>query len=155
VITKLYLAGASSELDRAKMWAQKLRDIDIMLTSTWVDVIGRVGTANPANATIEQLTAWTLRDLAEVAEANILWLLLPALGVNTVGAYIELGYAVGQRNYIVMSGPHRPIFTPALANQHFEADTDAYNFISKMSAQHARKHVDNHLVEHRSRTRES
>ena len=55
---------------------------DIMLTSTWVDVIGRVGAANPKDATIEQLTAWTLRDLAEVAEADNLWLLLPAIGTH-------------------------------------------------------------------------
>lgn len=154
MITKVYLAGASSELARAKMWAEKLRDADIMLTSTWVDVIGRVGAANPANATIEQLTAWTLRDLAEVAEADNLWLLLPAVGVHTVGAYIELGAAYVGGKHIVMSGAHRPIFTPVLAHEHYDADEDAFKYITERNKRLAASHVDDHLLVHRAKQRQ-
>ena len=146
MITKVYLAGASAELARAREWASKLRDADIMVTSTWVEVIGRVGAANPANATIEQLTKWVLRDLAEVSDSDVLWLLLPPLSIQTVGAWIELGTAQNEKKHIVMSGPHRPIFTPVLANAHFEADQAAFDYIQEHHRVMVRGEVEAHTI---------
>lgn len=132
MITKVYLAGASAELDRAKRNAQMLRDADIHVISTWVDVIGKVGAANPADATPEQLTKWTLRDLEEVREADVLWLQLPAAGINTIGAWIELGIAYTSQKMVLMSGIHRPIFTPVLADKHFNSDGEALRWLKRM-----------------------
>ena len=145
MITKVYLAGASAEIERARGWATKLRDADIMLTSTWVDVIGRVGAANPATASREQLTKWVLRDIAEVREANVLWLLLPAKEVSTVGAWIELGIATNDSTHIVMSGPHRPIFTPVLANAHFDDDQSAFDYIQAGHRRLVKEQVESYL----------
>lgn len=132
MITKVYLAGASAELDRAKRNAQMLRDADIHVISTWVDVIGKVGAANPADATAEQLTKWTLRDLEEVKEADVLWLQLPDAGINTIGAWIELGIAYASQKMVLMSGIHRPIFTPVLAHKHFNSDGEAFRWLKRM-----------------------
>jgi nucleoside 2-deoxyribosyltransferase len=124
MITKVYVAGSSKELARAQAVMAKLEEHDIHVMSTWPKVIGKVGAANPADATIEQLTKWTLRDLAEVEESDILALLLPAMDVPTVGAWVELGYAYARNKPIIASGPHRPIFTPVLVSVYCESDDD-------------------------------
>lgn len=144
MITKVYLAGASSEIERARFNAQRMRDADIHVMSTWVEVIGKAGSANPAHATPEQLTKWTLRDLEEVKTADVLWLQLPALDKHTVGAWIELGIAYSSNVIVLMSGPHRPIFTPVLAHKHFETDDEAFAWLKE---EHNRM-VDNRVREH-------
>ncbi len=141
MITKVYVAGASKEIDRAKSVIAKLEAHDIHVVSTWPKVITSVGAPNPADATEEQFVEWTARDLAEVDEAAILALLLPAKGVETVGAYIELGWAAKGQKTIIMSGPHRPIFTPAMADIYCEND-DA--LVDAIIARH-RARVDNYV----------
>lgn len=145
MITPIYLAGASAEIDRACKWAQALREADITVLSTWVEVIGKAGAANPTDATIEQLTKWTLRDEAEVKASELLWLLLPAKGVHTVGAYIELGIARATRKHIVMSGLHRPIFTPVLADMSFVTDEEAFEYIQSGHRMKVKMDVGNQL----------
>lgn len=122
MLTKVYVAGSSKELARAQAFMQKLDDNDIHVTSTWPKVIGKVGSANLADATLEQLTKWTLRDFAEIDDADILALLLPALDAPTVGAWIELGYAFARDKLIVGAGPHRRIFTPPMIPVVYETD---------------------------------
>lgn len=130
MITKVYVAGASKEIDRAKQAIASLEERSIVVTSSWPKVIGSVGAPNPTDATIEQYTEWALRDLSEVDEANYLLLLLPSKGVETVGAYVELGYSFkGRQQVIVTAGRHRPIFTPALSTIHFESDNEAIDWI--------------------------
>lgn len=145
MITKVYLAGASAEIERARANAQRLRDADIHVMSTWVDVIGKAGAANPHNATPEQLTKWTLRDLEEVREADVLWLQLPALTVSTVGAWIELGVAYAENKVVLMSGPHRPIFTPVLAYRHFDTDDEAFAWLKARHDDNVQIHIHHHL----------
>lgn len=146
MITTLYLAGASAEIDRARKWAQALRDADITVLSTWVEVIGKAGAANPADATPEQLTKWTLRDEAEVKGSELLWLLLPAKGIHTVGAYIELGIARASGKHIVTSGLHRPIFTPVLADVSFATDEEAFEYIQTGHRMKVKRAVDAQLM---------
>lgn len=146
MITKVYLAGASAEIERARANAQRLREADIHVMSTWIDVIGKVGAANPKDATPEQLTKWTLRDLEEVEQADVLWLQLPALTVQTVGAWIELGIAYKAHVTVLMSGPHRPIFTPVLAHKHFETDDEAFEWLQKRHRTMVEQNVEGHLA---------
>jgi hypothetical protein len=146
MITNIYLAGASSEIDRARNWVQRLRDAGIHVVSTWVDVIGKVGQSNPVDATIEQLTQWTLRDLAEVKASDLMWLLLPALDKHTVGAWVEMGYAHAARIPIVMSGPHRPIFTPVLAAMHFHDDESMFTEIVRRHNEETANHVERYIA---------
>lgn len=150
MITKVYLAGASAEIERARFNAQRMREADIHVMSTWVDVIGKVGAANPRDATPEQLTKWTLRDLEEVKAADVLWLQLPAVDVHTIGAWIELGIAYSEGVTVLMSGIHRPIFTPVLAHKHFATDEEAFAWIKWHHDNNVKLMVDEHLQKQRA-----
>lgn len=129
MITKVYVAGASAQIERAKAAIAALEAESIVVTSSWPKVITNVGAPNPAGATDEQYTEWALRDLGEVDEAEYLLLLIPPKGIETVGAYVELGYTFKAGKPIVTAGQHRPIFTPALSMVHFAEDRDALTWI--------------------------
>lgn len=129
MITKVYVAGASAQLERAKAAIVELERHSIVVTSSWPKVIGAVGAPNPRDATLAQYTEWSLRDLGEVDEADYLLLLLPPRGIETVGAYVELGYSFAKGKPIVTAGEHRPIFTPALSMIHFPEDAGALEWL--------------------------
>lgn len=102
---KVYVAGSSSELNRATRWSQALRDAGITVVSTWPEVISRVGSANPTDAPAHQRRSWAYTDLVvELGSADWLWLLAP-LETPGRGAYVELGCAFAARKNIVCSGP--------------------------------------------------
>jgi hypothetical protein len=141
---KVYVAGASSEMERAEQLMAALRAIGIDVVSTWPEVIRKVGAANPMTASREQRATWSAIDLDEVSRANVFWLLLPK-GRPTAGAYTEFGYAVmhgalaqqarelGVREvpdfyWIIASGEETSIFT-ALAD-HFATDEMALNALT-------------------------
>jgi hypothetical protein len=135
---KVYVAGASSEIERAEKWMAALHEAGIEVTSTWPEIIRKVGAANPMDASRNDRALWSAQDLAEVSDSNVFWFLLPE-GKPTAGAYTEFGYAVFMgaaaseaRNagipgaplfWIIVSGKETSIFT-ALAD-HFVSDEEA------------------------------
>jgi len=140
---KVYVAAASSEIERAEKWMTMLRAAGIKVVSTWPEVIRKVGEANPMNGAREERTYWAATDLAEVSTSEVFWFLLPD-GKPTMGAYTELGYAVAlgamsqeARNagiidapnyWLVCSGVETSIFT-ALAD-HFTTDEEAFRALT-------------------------
>lgn len=135
---RIYVAGASAEMARAKTVIAKLKEKGFTVVSTWTDVITKVGDANPMSASREDRAEWSTTDLMQVADAEVLWLLLPPKGTETIGAYIELGFAMNiqmmmaqakaagmpaPERFIVTSGTERSIFT-ALTN-HYVTDDEA------------------------------
>jgi hypothetical protein len=136
---KIYVAGASSEIERAEKWMAALREAGVEVTSSWPEIIREVGAANPMEASREDRLLWSAQDLAEVSNSNVFWFLLPE-GKPTAGAYTEFGYAVFMgaaaseaRNagitgaplfWIIVSGEETSIFT-ALAD-HFGTDEQAF-----------------------------
>lgn len=145
---KVYIAGASSEIERAVKWRDKLREVGVDVVSTWPDVIKAIGVANPTDASVDEYKQWTWKDLDQVRDADVLWVLLPE--ANTVGAWIELGFMTclrampsmlreqagiddGNDRQIFMSGRHRPIFTPALADYHSLDDQGVFEYICKLA----------------------
>ena len=129
---KVYVAGASKEIIRAERWVRRLQDDGIIVMSTWTQVIRAVGKANPVDATPEQYKSWVQKDLDEVAASNVLWFLLPE--VDTVGAFVELGYAHAKGLYIVTSGQHRPIFTPGLTQFHSHYDQEIAEHLKELAS---------------------
>lgn len=135
---KVYVAGSSAEMERAEKQMAALRVAGIEVTSTWPEVIKKVGAANPMDASREDRAMWAATDLAEVASSDVFWLLLPN-GAPSAGAFTELGYAVmlgavarqarlaeveGVPDlWIICSGTEKSIFS-ALAH-HFATDDDA------------------------------
>lgn len=120
---KVYVAGASSEMARIKPWVEKLRAARIDVVSTWIDVIEKVGQANPPDAPHQQRRAWARQDLREVMSADVLWFFLPSKGHATCGAWTELGVAYcSPLCEVVTSGEHSSIFTGLADDPNYSDD---------------------------------
>lgn len=128
MLCKVYVAGASSEIDRVESVIAALEAGGVTITSTWTQQVRKHGAGNPNNLTEEDLVTLVSRDIEEVRASDFLLLLLPI--APTVGAWIELGLAQGinlgrqpdDRIMIHTAGIHRPIFTPVLSQCHFDSD---------------------------------
>lgn len=136
---RVYIAGASSEIERIELWSAALRKAGVLVVSTWPEVVRKVGSANPMTATRNERAGWANTDLNEIVEASVFWLLLPT-GKPTAGAYTELGFAILQsrmqhdaRNMgfpvipliTISSGKETSIFT-ALTHRHTATDDEAF-----------------------------
>lgn len=144
----IYVAAASSEIERAKAVMSSLRAIGFEVVSDWPEMIEAAkrehgdNAANPTNATDEQRLEWAMHDLHQVARARALWILLP-IDKPTIGAWVELGatvafsiveqtFAPNEANrYTISSGPNpkRTIFTAF--TDHYETDEAAFEFLAK------------------------
>lgn len=89
---RIYLAGSSAELDRCRLWDQRLRTAGIEVVSTWIANVLAVGEANPRDATREQRAAWAREDLEQIGHADHLWVLWPE---RLSAALIEFGFVLG------------------------------------------------------------
>ena len=140
MIKKIYVAGASSEIERAEKWMGRLREAGFEVTSTWPEVIRAQpnGEANPMTAPREQRAEWAAVDLEQVSQSSAFWLLLPT-EKPTIGAYWEVGFftaliaveiqmrAVGAKltmRYALCSGVEKSIFTTLI--DHFATDEEAF-----------------------------
>lgn len=144
---RIYVAGASSEIERAEQRMAALRAVSIEVTSTWPEVIRKVGAPNPMGATRDERMLWSMADLDQVSEADVFWFLLPE-GKPTAGAYTEFGYALmlggmaraaraagvigAPEFWILVSGTETSIFT-ALAD-HYATDSEALDAIQRRRA---------------------
>lgn len=126
-MTRVYVAGSSHELARARRWMDRLREEGFEITHDWVTEIENVGQANPPDATPQQRHDWAVNDLNRVADADILWLLAPAEGEGR-GAYAELGTAYTLGREIVVSGPTKQSIFCALGEE-FPDDEAAFAYI--------------------------
>jgi nucleoside 2-deoxyribosyltransferase len=116
----VYIAGSSTELDRMQKLAaaidthNQLNPLSrIEITGKWWDVIQARGEANPINAPFHERAAYASDDIAAVKEADFLLLLMPPVGVNSVGCYWEAGYADALDKEVLIAGDslERSIFT--------------------------------------------
>lgn len=127
---KIYVAGSSSELSRAKRMMQLLSAAGFDVVSTWPATIEAVGDANPREATTEQRLGWSRADVEQVRQADLLWLLVSAASVS-FGACFEFGIAHERSMHVVASGDTlRSIFT-SLADE-FADDMEAFAHICKV-----------------------
>lgn len=124
---KIYVAGASSEIERAEAMIVRLKSEGIDVTCTWTENIRKVGLGNPVNASHEQRRKWSEQDLVEVAHAQVLWFLLPRPPNATFGAWVELGFAFARNKRILLSGSSSNIFV-GLGNV-FIDDEEAFKAI--------------------------
>lgn len=115
---KVYIAGASSEIERAERVAAKLTAAGIEITSSWMANVRKVGAANPRDASRAQRRTWANGCLAEVAKSDVVLLLMPPAGTETIGAYWEAGFAIGDigqtgldRRIIISGGVKRSVFS--------------------------------------------
>ena len=119
---KLYVAGSSRELDRARAVVATLsRHFEIV--STWIAAVESAGAENPTDR------ATRLRCLDELDRADTLLLLVPREENHSHGAFFELGYAVATRKRTVASGlTGRSIFC-VQCEEEFESDRHAIDWL--------------------------
>ncbi len=124
----VYVAAASSDVDRAAAVMSRLRRHGISVTSTWPEVVAKFG-ANPMESPRAERYGWAKQDLAEIQMADVLWLLLPG-DKRTDGAHVEFGFAIATGKRLIVTGDERSIFT-AWADW-YPSETDAINAIMAM-----------------------
>lgn len=138
----VYVAGASSEIDRCEGFMKRLRVAGVTVVSTWPQVIRKVGAANPMGAPRQDRAGWAAGDLSELSAANVFCFLLPN-GKVSEGALVEYGYATcfaavareareagvsgAPKFQIMVVGKETSIFT-ALA-PHYATEDDAFDAI--------------------------
>jgi len=129
---RVYIAAASTaeEIARALHWRTELEEVGIEVVSTWTVVVGQTGAGNPREASTVDRGNWSRQDLSELIRADILWLLAPPAGMQTRGAWVELGYAYAESLLIVSSGDTRQSIFTALGSE-YETDEDAFDGIRK------------------------
>jgi hypothetical protein len=128
---RVYVAGASSELGRAKQAMRAVRRVigDDAITYDWsLDVRRAIAAGVPDHElSVERAAGFASRDVAGVELAGLLWIL--ASDAPSRGMWVELGIALGLRRRghpieIVVSGlAKRPTVFAALADHICETDT--------------------------------
>lgn len=136
---KVYVAGSSAELDRARTWRDRLVSAGVEVVSTWIETVIAVGDANPREATTNARRVWSEDDLAQVSIADVFWLLAPEQ--PTRGAWVELGFAHATRLVepdarmairVIISGDTRQSIFCALGEE-YATDEEAFAAIVEMA----------------------
>lgn len=117
-MTTLYLAASTVDMDRARHWCERLRSAGVNVVSTWLEAVTAAGDANPPDAAKEARAGWARTCLAELSTADLLWLLVPPVGRETRGAWVELGYAISCSIDIIASGGTAQSIFCALGEEH-------------------------------------
>ena len=136
--SSIYVAGASTEIQRAAGWIAKLTQEGFRVTYDWTKAVGEFGSYGEELRDHER-RMYARSDLRGVTEANIFWLLAP-VGATTVGAWIEMGFALAlvdnTKRCIVVSPPvsEKVIFATLPAVLEFETDEAAFEQICRRVA---------------------
>lgn len=114
---RIYLAGASKELDLCEHWRDELRRVGFEITHDWMAICREPKYAGvpPEKIPRDERRHLAAYDLEGVARAEAFWLVVPPEGSLSIGMWVELGYAlrsqqVGGNLCIAISGPWRSIF---------------------------------------------
>lgn len=122
----VYVAAASAEIERAEHAMAACREAGLTVVSTWAENIRRVGASNPRDASRRDRMRWAHDDLAQVASADLLWLLVPPVGTATIGAWIEFGSVIAWKpGRVVASGDTMSTIFCALVDREYTSDGSA------------------------------
>jgi nucleoside 2-deoxyribosyltransferase len=134
---KVYVAGASAERGEVSKYMQLLRDAGITVTLDWVAIIdGEDGGVSNEGLSTERRRELAKADLQGVADADIVWLIVP--NNFSAGAWVELGYAFGLGKSVIASGNYeRSIFTSHCVVE-FRSHDDALAWLIDLDDQEAR-----------------
>lgn len=120
---RIYVAGSSAQLERARAAMDALKERGYLVAHDWVTEVEKVGSANPPDAPMAKQAAWAREDLQGVLFADYLWLLMPA--EEGWGAAVELGYALANSVPVIISGLHNRSIFSSLAAERFDRDDQA------------------------------
>lgn len=98
-MTKIYVAGASAEVDRAILVCTALRAAGHEIAYDWPMKVKQHG---PMTRDAAMMTQIGREELAAVLSADVFWLLTPTS--NSTGSWVELGVALASGALVVSSG---------------------------------------------------
>lgn len=125
---RVYVAGASAEIERAERAIELCKAAGFVVVSTWPNVVRTVGNANPREASKADRRRWSVADLEEVDRSDVLWQLTPTKPITTSGAWVELGCAYRAGKYIIASGDTKQSIFPALGEE-FATDDEVIDYL--------------------------
>lgn len=123
---RLYVAGASAEIDAIEPRIARLRAAWAEITHDWVADVRAAGTAN-VGLTTDQRKRYAQTDLNGILRAEVVWLLVPS--TLSKGCWIELGIALGQYKRIVVSDDDEMSIFTALASEAFATHDEAEAYL--------------------------
>jgi len=109
---KIYVAGASAEMARAESMIAVLRGNGFEVPFDWTEPVKRHGHANDVSPTVAD--AESTNALRHVENVDAVVCLVPPVGVDTIGLWVELGVAFALRG--IFDYPHVMIVAPAGAS---------------------------------------
>lgn len=120
---KVYVAGASKEIERAEKWIAKLRELGVEVTCDWPQAMRTHGPDH--GLTLDQREAFARADYAGIKAASVVWVLRPTEENPSTGAWVEMGCAFALNKTVLISGAGAFCIFDALATR-FETDEDVY-----------------------------
>lgn len=131
---RLYIAGASAEIDMVAAYMKMARERGWAITFDWTRDVFEARAAGVADSALsdDRRAALAVLDLEGVRLADAVWLLVPPPG-RSAGAWLELGYAISMQKRIVVSGDYRRSIFTSLASKCFEHHTEVLDFLGDAS----------------------
>jgi hypothetical protein len=123
---EIYVAASSKEVERAKFVMNKLRELGHEITHDWTVEVEKYKDTIPSD---EILLKCAENDYQGVTTCDYLVLLSPKDQNSTIGAWVELGIALGLSTDILISGNADKCIFAHLANELYENDEKLINAI--------------------------
>ena len=128
---RIYVAGASADIDIIETWMRRLEEADFDITFDWTKQVRTVGAANPRDASYEDRLQWVTPNRNGVLQAEFFWLLMP-VNSPSIGCWIEYGMATKSmfnRPIVFVSGDVGSTIFSALADHRFHNHEAAFQAI--------------------------
>lgn len=125
---KVYVAGASAEIERCEALITKLREHGIAVTSEWPESVRKAGSANHGLDHETRLDA--ARDCASsVAVSDWIVALEPESGTHTIGAWVELGIALARGVKVLWVGDGDCSIFESMSTSSVSGDDEAFFYL--------------------------
>jgi hypothetical protein len=122
-MTRLYLAGASAEALLCQTYMQRLRAAGIEITKDWTTPLPLPDREQSEHSRFRHAAD----DLHGVAEADVVWGVLP--DVQTRGMWFELGVAHALGRRLLLSGDWKQSIFTALAARRYDSHEEALGYL--------------------------
>ena len=135
---KIYIAGASAQIELIESFIANVRAAGHAITFDWTVKVREAGDASPDDLSVRRDAAEA--DRKGVADSELTWIVQPDVGSLSTGAWVELGIALGLKlarprtdvlvpPMLVVSGPSRKCIFSDLADFRFETHEEALGHI--------------------------
>lgn len=125
---KIYVAGASKEIDRIEGFMARLRAAGHVITLDWTVEVRSAGSGSPDDDELRKACARA--DLLGVEACDVFWIVKPDEGSTSTGAWVELGHALAfGGKTTVASGTSRKCIFADLVDHDFDDHEEALAFL--------------------------